>query len=69
MVINTGAKVFRFHCTTCDWEDIRTTGPSLLGQLFPFSTPLSAYKEVPVKNERCPKCGCSLVKQQMMVHF
>jgi hypothetical protein len=69
MVINTGAKVFRFHCTACDWEDIRTTGPSLLGRIFSFPPLPSAYKEVQVKDEKCPKCDGPLTKQRMMAQF
>lgn len=70
MVIHTGVKVFRFHCTVCDWEEHRTTGPSLLGRLFPvpFPMPLSIYREKPVKNEKCPKCGGALAKQRMFVY-
>jgi predicted RNA-binding Zn-ribbon protein involved in translation (DUF1610 family) len=69
MVIHTGAKVFRFHCPACDWEDIRTTGPSLLGRLFPFPALPRNYKKEPVKNEKCPRCGGALTKQRMIAYF
>lgn len=70
MVIYTGIKVFLFRCTACDWEEHRTTGPSLLDRLFPrpeLGLP-AEYREKPVKNERCPKCGGSLTRCRLMVH-